>query len=403
MQELLFLVHRIPYPPRKGDKVRSYHLLKHLSRHYRVHLATFVDDPADLVHVDTVKSMCASAQVERLRPKLARALSLRGLARGQPLTLPYFQSSRLATWIRGHMLSHRVQRVLVFSSSMAQYVLPHLRPGMRSVIDFVDVDSEKWSSYAESYRGPLGHLYRREGVRLLEFERSAARLVDASVFVTAQEAALFRHRAPESASRVFWIGNGVDTQYFRPDSSHTNPYRTHPTLVFTGAMDYRANVDAVTWFASEVFPTLKQRHRSLCFYIVGANPTPRVRALQQHEGISVTGTVEDVRPYLAHAALAVAPLRLARGVQNKVLEAMAMAQPVVATSAAMQGIDDGHGLEDQVADTPRDMAERISALLVDPARADRGVAARRFVESRYDWSRSAGRMIALLEGSESAH
>ena len=273
--DLLMLVHRIPYPPRKGDKVRSYHQLRDLSQRYRVHLGTFVDDPADLEHVPTVAGLCESLCVRRLRPRLSRALSTRALATGAPLSVAYFASARLAQWVRHTLAAHHVSRVLVFSSSMAQYVRGHLRPGLRSVVDFVDVDSQKWRDYAELHSGALGWVYRREGRRLLEHERELARQFDASVFVSADEAALFKRLAPECSARVHHVPNGVDAAYFDPTLEHADPYPDDgPVLVFTGAMDYRANVDAVVWFCDRVLPRVRALRPDVRFYVVGANPTP---------------------------------------------------------------------------------------------------------------------------------
>lgn len=395
---LLYLVHRIPYPPRKGDKVRSYHLLRHLGEHYRVHLGTFVDDPEDLAHVDAVRTMCESLSVRRLRPRLSRALSARALATGEPLSVAYFASRTLSQWVRHTVATHHVTRVLVFSSSMAQYVLQHLRPGVRSVLDYVDVDSEKWRNYAELHAGAMSWVYRREGRRLLEHERLLATRFDASVFVSREEAALFRRLAPESAGRVHHVSNGVDARYFDPQASHPDPYPPGgPVLVFTGAMDYRANVDAVVWFCEAVLPRVQKAIPGARFCIVGANPTPTVRALAAKEGVTVTGAVPDVRPYLAHAAVSVAPLRVARGVQNKVLEAMSMALPVVATPAAVEGIEAGHGLEPWLAEEPDDLVRRVEQVLAAGRDAGPGAAFRSFVLAHYDWSASAAGMRALIE------
>jgi len=397
---LLYLVHRIPFPPRKGDKVRSYHQLAYLARHYRVHLGTFVDDAADLEHVDSVRAMCESLMVRRLRPRLSRVLSARALATGDPLSVAYFASAALMRWVRHTIAAHHVTRVLAFSSSMAQYLLPHLRHGVRSVVDFVDVDSEKWRNYSDLHRGAMGWVYRREGRSLLAHERMLAARFDASVFVSREEAALFRRLAPESAARVHHVSNGVDACYFDPAVAHDNPYPPGgPVLVFTGAMDYRANVDAVVWFSNAVFPTVRERVPQARFVIVGGNPAPAVRALAACPGVTVTGTVHDVRPYLAHAALAVAPLRIARGVQNKVLEAMAMALPIVATPAAVEGIESGHGLDHWLAGEPLAMAQKVGEALAARDGADCGAALRRFVLERYDWSASVGQMQGLIEAN----
>jgi sugar transferase (PEP-CTERM/EpsH1 system associated) len=398
MTDLLFLVHRIPYPPRKGDKVRSYHQLKYLAERYRVHLGTFVDDPEDLAHVDAVREMCASLSVHRLRPRLSRAFSARALATGEALSVAYFRSSRLGRWVRHTMAAHHVTRVLVFSSSMAQYALGHLRPGVHGVIDFVDVDSEKWRNYSELHAGAMSWVYRREGRRLLAHERDLAARFDASVFVSREEADLFRRLAPESASKVEHVGNGVDARYFDPALEHDDPYPPGgPTLVFTGAMDYRANVDAVVWFCEHVLTLIRDAVPGVRFYVVGANPTPAVRRLAGAHGVTVTGTVPDVRPYLRHADVSVAPLRVARGVQNKVLEAMAMGLPVVATRAAVEGIEAGHGLEGWLADEPAEMARRVQAAVATRRDSAAGDRVRRFVLERYDWSARVAQLTRLIE------
>ena len=399
---LLYLVHRIPYPPRKGDKVRSYHQLKFLAERYRVHLGTFVDDPADLTYIENVRSMCESLCVRRLHPRLSRALSARALLTGAPLSLAYFASSALMRWARESMEAHDIRRVLVFSSSMAQFATPLLREDVRAVVDFVDVDSEKWRNYSAQNRGLMHWIYAREGRELLAYERELAQRYDASVFVSEEEAELFRTLAPESRERISQIGNGVDAMYFDPNIEHDNPYvttgvDTPPTLAFTGAMDYRANIDAVLWFVDKVWPIVQRTMSEVRFFVVGANPVPQLRALHGRNGIHVTGSVADVRPYLAHATLAVAPLRIARGIQNKVLEAMAMELPVVGTRAAVEGIVAGHGLEDWVADEPDAMADRLLSLLRDPKIAESGQAGRRFVLQHYDWSASVAALCDLLE------
>jgi sugar transferase (PEP-CTERM/EpsH1 system associated) len=399
---LLYLVHRIPYPPRKGDKVRSYHQLKYLAERYRIHLGTFVDDPADLEYIDNVRSMCESLCVRRLHPRLARVLSARALLSGKALSVDYFASPFLMRWVRDTVNTHGIRRVLVFSSSMAQYATPLLRADMRAVVDFVDVDSEKWRNYAELNRGLMRWIYAREGRELLAYERSLAKRYDASVFVSEEEASLFRRLAPESAERVLQIRNGVDATYFDPHTAHDNPYAgpdaaKAPTLVFTGAMDYRANVDAVLWFVGKVWPHVRRVMPDARFYVVGANPVAQLRALHDIDGVQVTGTVPDVRPYLAHATLAVAPLRVARGIQNKVLEAMAMELPVVATSAAVEGIISGHGLDGWIADEPEQMAQQLLSLLRRSDVGELGAAGRQFVLQHYDWSASISALADLLE------
>jgi sugar transferase (PEP-CTERM/EpsH1 system associated) len=387
VEDLLLLIHRIPYPPNKGDKIRSYHLLKHLARHYRVHLATFVDDPDDWQYVPHVEALCASSHFAAMQPRLARVKSLGALLKNRSLSLEYYRDKGIARWVGKTVAAHGIERVLVFSSAMAQYADPYR--AARRVVDFVDVDSDKWRQYAQKKSFPMSWLYQYEADRLLSYERQVARDYDASLFVSAPEAALFRTLAPESSVKIGHFSNGVDTDYFSPHDVHASPYAAgERALVFTGAMDYWPNVDAVQWFCDEVFPQLRTRFPELRFYIVGSRPSPAVQALGQRPGVKVTGTVPDVRPYIAHAAVAVAPLRIARGIQNKVLEAMAMATPVVVSPQALEGIDAVPGSELVLAEDALAFAAAVATLLtgLDSAAAAIGQAARAKVQSRYSWS-----------------
>lgn len=387
MEDLLLLIHRIPYPPNKGDKIRSYHLLKHLARHYRVHLATFVDDPDDWQYVPHVEALCASSHFAAMKPLVARVKSLGALLKNRSLSLEYYRDKGLERWVKQTVAAHGIERVLVFSSAMAQYADPYR--AARRVVDFVDVDSDKWRQYAEKKSFPMSWLYQYEAQRLLSYERQVARDYDASLFVSAPEAELFRRLAPESSVKIGHFSNGVDTDYFSPHDNHVSPYAAgERALVFTGAMDYWPNVDAVQWFCDEVFPQLRTRFPELRFYIVGSRPSPAVQALGQQPGVKVTGTVPDVRPYIAHAAVAVAPLRIARGIQNKVLEAMAMATPVVVSPQALEGIDAVPGSELVLAEDAAAFADAVATLLtgLDSAASAIGQAARAKVQSQYSWS-----------------
>ena len=384
MANILYLVHRLPYPPNKGDKVRSYHLLKHLVKQHRVFLGTFIDDPEDEQHIETLRSLCTDLHVVNLNPRYAKFRSLNGLLASQPLTLSYYRDSSMADWVEKTCKRHHIDAVVVFSSAMAQYV--EAIPRLRTVIDFVDVDSAKWTQYAPQHRWPLSWLYRREGRLLLDYERRMAARAARSFFVTENEAALFCKLAPECTVRVDTVCNGVDSDYFSPDDDRPSPYAADELpIVFTGAMDYWPNVDAATWFAAEVVPGLLERWPTARFYIVGRSPTPEVQALAS-EKVMVTGTVPDVRPYLQHAAVVVAPLRVARGIQNKILEAMAMARPVIASSECAAAVDAVSGQELLTATTPQEFADRASGLLESAeTAADMGKAARRRVIERYSW------------------
>ena len=398
-QDLLLLIHRIPYPPNKGDKIRSWHLLKHLAARYRVHLATFVDDADDWQHVPTVQALCASSHFAPLNPKLARIKSLGALLNNRSLSLDYYRDAGVTRWTASAMTQHDIKRIVVFSSAMAQYAEPY--GDARRVVDFCDVDSDKWRQYAEQKSWPMSALYRHEATQLLAYERQIARDTDAALFVSAPEADLFRGLAPESDAKIGFFNNGVDTEYFSPARPYANPFASNgsaPTraIVFTGAMDYWPNVDAVQWFAADIFPQLRARFADARFYIVGARPNAAVQALAQLPGVVVTGTVPDVRPYLAFAAVSVAPLRIARGIQNKVLEAMAMACPVVVSPQALEGIDALPDADLLLADGAAAFAESVAGLLQTP-NPNLGPVARAKVEQLYSWPSNLARIDARLE------
>ena len=396
MESLLFLAHRLPFPPNKGDKVRSYHFLRHLAGRYRVFLGTFVDDPSDWEHIETVRGLCAGMHVEALAPWKKRVRGTAGLLTGEAMTLSCYRSARLKDWIKKIAAREGITRTFAFSSPMAQYALD--LPQMRSFVDFVDMDSAKWGEYARHRPWPISALYKREAARLFSCERDIAVRAEASIFVTREESDLFCTAAPECAQHVVAIRNGVDSEYFSPSHDFASPFPAgeHP-IVFTGAMDYWPNVDAVLWFAREVLPEIRKRDGSARFYIVGMNPDSEVRALASDTSAVVTGRVSDVRPYLKHARVVVAPLRVARGIQNKVLEAMAMAKPVVVTMPTAVALSAQRGTELEVASEAPAFAEKV-LMLMDPERALRmGSLARARVLVDCAWPASYALLDELLE------
>lgn len=400
MQHLLYLTHRIPYPPNKGDKIRSYHILKHLSQNYHVHLGTFVDDPNDRQYVDTVKKLCEDTYFSTMNPLWAKLRSLKGLFFKQALTLEYYRDKKMHEWVAKVMKQHNIKHVLIFSSAMAQYATDMKE--VRRVIDFVDIDSDKWHQYSEKKRWPMSWLYRRESRLLLSYERKVAREFDTSLFVSQAEADLFKQLAPESHKKIGYFSNGVDTDYFSPERDYPNPYPLNEVpLVFTGAMDYWPNVDAVNWFSREIFPAVLEKNSQARFYIVGSNPTSQVQALAQVSGVCVTGSVPDVRPYIAHAKLSVAPLRVARGIQNKVLEAMSMAKSVLVSPQALEGIDAEPGRELVLAENAEQFIAAISTLM-SQANDNLGQNARKKVVHQFGWSSNLACIDALLDTSLSA-
>lgn len=395
--DLLFLCHRIPFPPDKGDKIRSYRWLRALSRSYRVHLAAFVDDVADWQHRESVEALCATCLLVPLRPERAKIRSLSGLLTGRPLSLPYYGDGRIRSWLKDLRERLAPARVFVYSSAMAQYAAGSDWSGARRVIDFVDVDADKWRQYAQGMCGPLRWLYGREAQRLAAFDQGLARTFDLSIFVSSTEAAYFRASLGGSEGRVTHVTNGVDSRFFDPTLEFAAPYRKGSrVVVFTGAMDYWANVDAVSWFCDQVWPRVRERVRGAAFYIVGSRPARTVEALAS-EDVVVTGRVPDVRPYLRHASAVVAPMRIARGIQNKVLEGMAMGRPVLVTSKGLEGIEAKEGQEVLVADDAEDFAESLIRVLSD-GDAGVGAAARALVCREFAWEASTRRFLQLVEG-----
>ena len=396
MESLLFLCHRIPYPPNKGDKIRSFHILKFLAEHYRVHLGTFIDDEADLRHVDQVRAWCADLHAVQISPRARRLLSLTGLITGEALSLPYYREAGLRDWLRQTMRRARPTLAFVYSSAMAQYVMGQEFSGVKRIVDFVDVDSEKWRAYAAMKPWPMSWVYGREADRLLAFERKVADEVDSCVFVSGDEARLFERLRGLPAANVHAVNNGVDLDYFSAAANFANPYPSGaPVLVFTGAMDYWANADAVTWFATEIFPRVRAKVPAAEFWIVGTRPTPEVRQLERLPQVRVTGAVDDIRPYLAHAKAAVAPMRIARGVQNKVLEAMAMGKPVVGTPAAFEGLSLEGRYTALTAEEASAFAGRCVELLGN-AHDEFGPVGRDYVMAHHDWSVNMRRLHSLM-------
>lgn len=394
--EILFLAHRIPYPPNKGDKIRSWRLLKHLTKNFDVHLACFVDDEGDFQHEAFLKSVCASVSLVRLRPKIALLKSARGLFFGEPLSVSYYRSGEMLNTVNA-LRKKDLSAEVIFSSTMAQYVEEEIT-GRARIVDFCDADSAKWAQYATDMKPPMSWVYRREGLLLERDENTIANWADHSFAVTPAEATLFNDR--QSITRnVDWWSNGVDTDYFYPQAPQIENSKSSD-VIFTGAMDYRANVDAVRYFVETVWPLLRKQKPDARFVVVGANPTKEITALQNIDGVKVTGRVDDVRPYIWAAKTAVAPLRIARGVQNKVLEAMACAKPVVATSAAAAGIACDPAKDIIVADQPDDMADEIAALLADQGKAQKiGEAARETVLQDYQWDEQLSRFDDKLSQS----
>ncbi|MCP4269406.1 MAG: TIGR03087 family PEP-CTERM/XrtA system glycosyltransferase [Candidatus Brocadiaceae bacterium] len=345
---ILFIAHRIPYPPNKGDKIRSFNEIKYLSKKHEIHLACLVDEKKDLQYVQALTEYCSSVDAVLINKKCAKIKALFALFPIIPLSVSCFFSKKLKKIIERKLTTVDFDIIFCFSSAMAQYVM-----GVKDiprVMDFVDVDSEKWKQYSVHKSFPMSWIYRMEGSSLSRYETKIAEDFSHSVIVSKKELGLFRKLIP-GVKDVSAITNGIDTEYFNPSYNENSDFGhsdsedgvigNQPIIVFTGVMDYFANVEGVKWFVKEVLPAVKREIPDVKFYIVGTNPTQEIKDLGVEDNVIVTGFVEDVRAYLAMATVSVAPLRIARGIQNKVLEAMAMGVPVVGTTEALEGIDTG--------------------------------------------------------------
>jgi sugar transferase (PEP-CTERM/EpsH1 system associated) len=393
--KVLYLCHRIPYPPNKGDKIRAFHQLRAIAALHEVDLFTLADDAADLGSQSALARYCHRITAVRLNPSLARVRALRSLLTRAPATVPYFHSAELYAEVRHALARKSYDRIFVYCSAMAQYV-----DWVRQVpilIDLVDIDSDKWRQYASVARFPLSLIYRREANRLREYERSVCERSSCVVVSTEREAGLLRQISEVTEPHV--VQNGVDTNYFKPLVSR--PDWTAPTVAFIGDMSYFPNEEAVTYFARQVLPIIHHSMPNLRFLIVGRNPSRRVRQLQKIGGVEVTGGVEDVRIFLAKSHVSVAPFAIASGIQNKILESMAFGLPVVATTRAVQGLSANVAAVIETGDGAEAMAAKIVRLLGDPQLArELGMESRRRVTADYNWEESLDQLCRLLERAE---
>jgi sugar transferase (PEP-CTERM/EpsH1 system associated) len=393
--QILFLAHRVPYPPNRGDRIRSFHLLKHLAERAEVSLGYLADREPEGETSRVLAGMCRRVAAGRLgRSRWLHAAG--SLAAGRTATVGLFRCGELRRTIAQWASETRFDTVVVFCSSMTQYLdVPGLI-GVPVVVDLVDVDSEKWFDYARETHTPARMLFQLEGRRLRRLEASLAERTQAITLVSEAEANVYRGFQP--AGSVYAIPNGVDLDYFRPSPEPEPPGM--PRCVFVGALDYRANVDGLAWFCREVWPAVHEHVPGTVLQIVGSNPGPAARRLANSAGVDLAGPVPDVRPYLA-GAVAVVPLRVARGIQNKVLEAMAMARPVIASPEALEGLTVEPGRDVLCAAAPGDWRDQLVRLLNDATqRVQLGIAARRYVETHHQWPKCLERFGQIVLGEE---
>jgi len=403
-RSLLFIAHRIPYPPNKGDKIRSFNEIKHLFKQgWKIHLCTLADDEADLQYVSELRKYCASVFVEKINPVKQKFFSLAGPLRGLPLSAPYFYRPELQRRIDSVLSGCRIDSILCFCGPMAEYVFRSRRLKSsgscpRLVMDLVDVDSDKWAQYADRDGLPMSLIYRLESKLLSRYERLVVDRFDSTFLVSPAEALVLGKRTG-IADKIHAVGNGVDLDYFHPvDKAVALTSKASPRLVFCGAMDYFPNVDAVVWFAREVMPLLREEMGEVSFVIVGSKPAGEVLELRSIPGVEVAGRVDDVRPYVWSSDISIAPIRVARGIQNKVLEAMSMGKAVVSSPEAFEGIEAQPGRDLIVAKTePVEFKNAVVNLLKNSQQAETvGAAAREAVLGSYCWSRQMSALDRLL-------
>jgi len=395
---ILYICHRIPYPPDKGDKIRVFHQLKALALRHEVDLFTLADQPEDMAHQAALRQYCRKVTVARLVPNIARMRALPALLSRTPLTIPYFHSAGLAHDIRRALHQHTYDRVFVSCSAMAQYA-----EGIEDIpvlMDLVDVDSDKWTQYARFARFPFSAIYRREGRCLREYERKVCERVSCVLVTTEREAGLVHQISAMAQVRV--IPNGVDTDYFKP--SATLAASAPPTVTFTGDMAYFPNQDAVVFFGQKVLPLIRKSVPETRFLIVGRNPSRSVQRLREIEGVEVTGFVPDIRAYLAQTHVAVAPFSIAAGIQNKILEAMAYCLPVVATPRTTEGLTGAVAELIETGNTAEELAAKVVSLLGNPQSArQKGLDGRRRVVAEYSWKQSQDQLLNLVEDPISSY
>jgi len=399
MRNILFLAHRVPWPPNRGDKIRSYHILKHLTHHAQVHLGCFADDQAEETKSDDIQARLQSQRII-CRTKPQWIAGLQALASGQPVSITAFRHSDMKAWVDNTISKYSIDSIFIFSGQMAQYI-PDDFDG-QVVMDFVDVDSAKFETYGQDIRGPMSLINRREGRLLARFEKAIGDKADHNIFVSKAEAELFQRRSNLPIDKIHAVGNGIDLQFYDPGQKYEKLERSETGLIiFTGQMDYRPNVEAVDYFARKIMPDILARFPGTTFAIVGRNPSSDVLRLDGSPGCQVTGEVADVRSWLQAADIVVAPLLMARGIQNKVLEAMAMAKPVVASGPAAEGIDAVSGKHYIVSSGKVAFIESISELLKDRQKADLlGKAAREYIISNYGWRSQLDALSQLMDLSD---
>ena len=394
---ILYLCHRFPYPPTSGGKIRSFNMIRHLSAAgHQVSVCSLVRSPEEAELGQGIAPYCADFSMGVVVEWLQVLRMVVRLPVPTPSSMGYFYSPAMADQVDELLVSRRWDLIFVHSSSVAQYV-EHVND-VPKILDFADMDSQKWLEYANYKSFPLSLGYRYEGAKMLAAEKRLATRFDLCTVTTRAEWNTLQSYG--TGADADWFPNGADAEYFCPSNVPYDP----DTISFIGRMDYYPNQECMTRFCAEIWPLLKSIRPALKLLIVGAAPSPAMRQLGNIQGVTVTGTVPDVRPYLRQSALMVAPLNIARGVQNKILEAMAMGVPVVTSRLAAAGVDAESGAHFLVADAPQDCVQAILSVISNPAERQRlALAGRQRLLSHHAWPRAMARLDGLIDRSIRNH
>ncbi len=389
--DILYLSHRFPYPPQNGGKIRSFNMIRHLhAQGHRVTVCSPVRSAVEAEEGAAIAPFCTSWEMAPVRDSVQALRMLANLPLTTPSSMGYFHSSRLKRRVHELLARQHWDLIVVHCSSVAPYV-EHVRD-VPKILDFCDMDSQKWLEYAHYKPFPLSLGYRLEGRKLAAAERRLARRFDLSTVTTRAEWETLADFGAGAATD--WFPMGVDADYFSPAEDDYDA----DTISFIGRMDYYPNVECMVRFCSETWPLLKARRPALKLLIVGADPTPEARRLGELPGVTVTGSVPDVRPFVRRSALMVAPLKIARGTQNKILEAMAMGVPVVTSSVAVGGVDAHAPAHLLVADTPGDICDAVLRVIEQPDERRRlSLAGRERVLSHHSWAQAMQRFDRMME------
>ncbi|MGC1818401.1 MAG: TIGR03087 family PEP-CTERM/XrtA system glycosyltransferase [Casimicrobiaceae bacterium] len=388
--KILCVTHRFPYPPDSGSKIRAFNMIRHLHAEHAVTVASIVRSDQEQMEGRGLDAWCSRYEMARVRTAVQVARMIASVPTPGTASSAYFHSADLARRIRRALAAESFDLVLVHSSSVAHYVA-HVE-GIPKILDFCDMDSQKWLEYSSFKPFPVSLGYRLEGVKLVAEEKRLARQFTVCTTATRAELeTLVRYRTGTTAD---WFPNGVDTSYFSPGEEPCDP----DLIGFVGRMDYYPNEKCVLEFCRAAFPLIRERRPGAKFVIIGAEPTAAVRRLGKLPGVTVTGSVPDVRPWLRRSAAMIAPLEIARGTQNKILEAMASGVPVVTSSAAAGGVDAVPGVHFLVADSAAEIATATLELMGSAQRRDEFArAGRARVLSHHAWDTSMRRLDRIIE------